>query len=163
MHYPNTCDFANGHVSPPPRLLIVDDDEAIRELHALLLSFNGYDVETSGDGAAALERLAEQDFDLVVTDCNMPIIDGATLVLALRSAGSDLPVVIISASFGQRSLPPGVAREIAAMVPKPARAAEILSAVGYALRSIKSTASGCVCEMIEVEHLHGVLELPRKR
>ncbi len=150
MHYSTTYDFAQGHDSPPPRLLIVDDDEAIRELHALLLSFNGYEVETSGDGAAALERLAEQAFDLVVTDRNMPKIDGATLVLALRSAGSDLPVVMISASFGQKSLPPRVAREIAAMVPKPARAAEILSAVGYALRGLNRSESG-LCR----EHLVG--------
>ena len=68
-----------AHDSPRPRLLIVDDDPCIRELHTLVLRSEGYEVETAADGAAALERLAVKIFDLVVTDRAMPT-DGASLI-----------------------------------------------------------------------------------
>ena len=77
--------------STRPRLLVVEDDAAMRELHALVLNLQGYQVETACDGAAGLERLAEEEFDLVITDRAMPNLDGVSMVLALRSAGSKYP------------------------------------------------------------------------
>jgi CheY-like chemotaxis protein len=112
----------------------VDDDPCIRELHTLVLRSEGYEVETAADGAAALERLAVKIFDLVVTDRAMPNLDGASLVLALRSAGSSIPVVMVSGSLAQAPLPPRVAREVSAALPKPALTGDILSAVAHALR-----------------------------
>ena len=82
--------------SPCPRLLIVEDDGDMRELHVRVLNLQGYQVETACDGAAALERLAEEEFDLVVTDRAMPNLDGVSMVLALRSAGSQIPIVMVS-------------------------------------------------------------------
>jgi CheY-like chemotaxis protein len=122
------------HATPRPRLLIVDDDQLMRTLHTLVLQGAGYDVDTAGDGAAALERLAEEKFDLVLTDRAMPTLDGASMVLALRSAGSSIPVVMVSASLAFSPLPPSVAREVSAALPKPARSGEVLAAVAHALR-----------------------------
>ncbi|MEA3208401.1 MAG: two-component system, response regulator, stage 0 sporulation protein [Chthoniobacter sp.] len=124
---------ASVHPSPRRRLLVVDDEQVIRELHALVLSLDGYDVETAEDGVAALERLATEPFDLVLTDRHMPNLDGVSLVLALRSAGSRIPVVMVSSSLTHTPLPPAVDREISAALPKPARTAEVLSAVARAL------------------------------
>ena len=129
--------------SPRPRLLIVDDDPLIRELHALVLNIEGYDVETACDGAVALERLAVEKFDLVVTDRAMPNLDGASMVLALRSAGSRIPVVMVSGSLTQAPLPRRVACEVSAALPKPARTDEILSAVAHALRGTPRRESLC--------------------
>jgi DNA-binding NtrC family response regulator len=70
---------------------------------------------------------------LVVVDRNMPRLDGATLLLALRSAGSDLPVIMISGSLAFTPLPAGVTRELSAALSKPARRAEVISAVAAAL------------------------------
>ena len=119
--------------STRPRLLVVEDDAAMRELHALVLNLQGYQVETACDGAAGLERLAEEEFDLVVTDRAMPNLDGVSMVLALRSAGSNIPIIMVSGSLAEAPLPPQVACEFSAMPPKRARTAEILSAVAYAL------------------------------
>ena len=120
--------------SPRGHLLVVDDDQVIRELHALVLSLEGYEVATAEDGVAALERLATEQFDLVLTDRHMPNLDGVSMVLALRSAGSRIPVVMVSGSLADTPLPPAVAREVSAALPKPARTAEVLSAVARALR-----------------------------
>ena len=127
--------------SQRPRLLVVDGDAAIRELHALVLNLEGYDVETACEGPDALERLATEKFDLAVIDRATPLLDGASMTLALRSAGSKIPIVMVSGSPMQQPLLPGVACEIAATVPKPARTAEIRSAVAYALRGVVSPKS----------------------
>ena len=120
---------------PRARLLIVDDDQLIRELHARVLNLAGYDTETAGNGVEALERLADEPFDLVLTDKQMPGLSGANIVLALRSAGSRIPIVMVSGSITQYPLPPAVAREVFVALPKPARSAEVISAVALALSS----------------------------
>jgi len=157
-HHPATINdfaiFPSATDSPRPRLLIVDDNAAIRELHELVLNLNVYDLETACDGAAGLERLAEEEFDLVVTDRSMPILDGVSMVLALRSAGSDIPIVMVSGSLAVAPLPPQAACEFSAMLPKPAHAAEILSAVTHALRRTtrpdKSSRHSCKLQEGEV-------------
>ena len=121
--------------TPRARILIVDDDVLICGLHAAVLELEGYEVVTSDDGADALMQLAYEHFDLVLTDRNMPRLDGASMVLALRSAGSRIPVVMVSGSIGHKPLPPEVAREISAALPKPARVEEVLAAVARALQS----------------------------
>jgi CheY-like chemotaxis protein len=115
------------------RILVVDDNQALCGLHAEVLKLEGYEVVTAGDGVEALERLAAGKFDLVLTDRMMPALDGASMILALRSAGSRIPVVMVSGSLAQSPLPPGVAREISAALPKPARMSDMLEAVARAL------------------------------
>jgi CheY-like chemotaxis protein len=114
----------------------VDDDAAVRERHARVLNLNGYHVETANDGAAALERCADEEFDLVVTDRAMPILDGASMALALRSAGSKIPIVMVSRSLAATSLSRKVAHEFSAMLPKPASNTQILAAVAHALHRV---------------------------
>ncbi len=117
-----------------PRLLIVNPDPLTRELYTHVLNLDGYAVESAGDGADALEWLAGEEFDVVVTDRFMPKLDGASMVLALRSAGSNISVVMISNTFAQIPLPRRVTDEISAALPMPARSDEIRAAVAYALR-----------------------------
>jgi CheY-like chemotaxis protein len=120
-------------VIPGARILVVDDDEEIRKLHAAILTLEGYEVEMAEDGADALEQLATGRFDLVFTDRLMPVVDGESLVLALRSAGIRTPVVMVSGSLAQRPLSERVAREVSAALPKPIRATEVLAAIFRAL------------------------------
>jgi len=127
-----TAPAASG-LAHPARVLVVDDNQALCELHAEALKLEGYEVVACFDGVDALEQLAADQFDLVVTDRIMPVLDGASMILALRSAGSRIPVVMVSGSLVQTPLPPGVAREISAALPKPARLREMLAAVARAL------------------------------
>ena len=119
------------------RILVVDDDEAVCKLHAAILTFDGYKVEMAEDGADALDRLAAGQFDLVFTDRQMPILDGERMLLALRSAGIRIPVVMISGSLSECPLPARMARELSAVLPKPIRAADVLAAISAALHPVQ--------------------------
>ncbi|MGB8352973.1 MAG: response regulator [Chthoniobacteraceae bacterium] len=131
------------HPATGTRLLVVDANEYMRELYALVLNLEGHDVETACDCVTALELLAEESFDLLVTDHTLPDLDSAGMILAMRSAGITIPIVVVSDSLLRETLPPRVAAEIAAIVPKPARSAGILSAVAHALNGTPQGASRC--------------------
>jgi PAS domain S-box-containing protein len=76
------------------RVLVVDDEESIREVCAALLDQVGYRVETAVDALEAIGRLLQGGFDLVVTDLQMPGMDGVALLGRIRAAYPQLPVVI---------------------------------------------------------------------
>lgn len=77
-------------------ILVVDDDEAIRDMLQLLLERKGYSVEVAEDGNVGERMLAEQLPDLLITDMMMPEEDGMELLMHVRQNYSDLPVIAIS-------------------------------------------------------------------
>lgn len=80
-----------------PRVLVVDDDKAVRESLRRSLEFNGYAVALANDGAEALAVLAASHPDVVVMDVMMPRLDGIETTRALRAAGNDVPVLVLTA------------------------------------------------------------------
>ena len=86
------------------RVLVVDDEPAIQETVAELLTDEGYAVRCAGDGVEALRAVERDDFDLVITDVMMPRLDGLALVRELRFRGYALPVVLMSATPPQANL-----------------------------------------------------------
>ncbi|MGI8334708.1 response regulator transcription factor [Actinomadura scrupuli] len=79
------------------RILVVDDEPAVRESLTSSLTFEGYEVVEASDGVEALERVAEAEPDLVVLDVLMPRMDGLTTCRRLRTGGSMLPVLMLTA------------------------------------------------------------------
>ncbi|CAN5795360.1 response regulator transcription factor [soil metagenome] len=79
------------------RILVVDDDRAVRDSLRRSLQFNGYDVDTAADGADALARVPAVRPDAIVMDVMMPRLDGLEATRALRSAGNDLPILVLTA------------------------------------------------------------------
>ena len=69
----------------PPRVLVVDDTASVRELIRVNLALEGFDVRVAVDGQEALDYARENPCDLVISDVNMPRMDGITLVHELRS------------------------------------------------------------------------------
>ena len=118
------------------RILVVDEDEAIRNLHEAVFILPGYRVETTTNGADALARLTAGGFDLLVTERDLPGLNGEQLVIALREAGIRIPVVVISGSLAERPLSARMAMEVFAALPKPVRSSEVLAAIITALNSI---------------------------
>jgi two-component system, chemotaxis family, chemotaxis protein CheY len=82
-----------------PNVLIVEDDAATRRLYKFMLTNGGYPVIEAEDGVAALEQLAQHHCDLVITDMNMPRMDGMELIQAIRRDHNDVYVILITA-FG---------------------------------------------------------------
>jgi DNA-binding response OmpR family regulator len=78
------------------RLLIVDDEQKIREVIREYAEFNGFEVEEAEDGMQAVEICREKDFDLIVMDVMMPKLDGFSAVKAIRET-KDIPVIMLSA------------------------------------------------------------------
>lgn len=79
-----------------PKLLLVDDEAAIRENLAPFLERAGYAVTTAVDGMAALEAIDQQTPDLVVLDVLMPRLDGRSVLRRLRMGGSTIPVILLT-------------------------------------------------------------------
>ena len=79
------------------RILVVDDDRAVRESLRRSLTFKGYSVETAGDGLEALEKVVAQRPDVLLLDVMMPRMDGLEVCRRLRSAGDDLPILVLTA------------------------------------------------------------------
>jgi two-component system chemotaxis response regulator CheY len=76
-------------------ILVVDDTRSMRKMVAAVLAAAGYDVAEAGDGVEALEAAQSRRFDLVVTDHNMPRMDGVTLVRELRQLAEYDTVALI--------------------------------------------------------------------
>ena len=82
---------------PRPRVLVVDDDRAVRESLRRSLEFNGYEVSLAGDGAEALARISSVRPDAVVMDVMMPRLGGIEATRALRGVGNDVPILVLTA------------------------------------------------------------------
>jgi CheY-like chemotaxis protein len=77
-------------------VLIVDDDPSVRALIRRLVEREGHGAVVAETGRVALDVLATGGFDLVVTDINMPDVDGIELILAIRDMGLTMPIIAIS-------------------------------------------------------------------
>ncbi|WP_026213803.1 response regulator transcription factor [Nonomuraea coxensis] len=84
-------------MSEAARLLVVDDEPALREALQSSLEFEGYKVVTANDGQAALDELARASYDAVLLDVMMPRLDGLTACRRLRSSGNHIPVLMLTA------------------------------------------------------------------
>lgn len=78
-------------------ILIAEDDQNTRKLTVDVLEENGYNVLTAKDGAEALELLDSKHADLIIADIMMPRLDGYELTRQLRSAGSTIPIIMVTA------------------------------------------------------------------
>ncbi len=85
------------------QVLIVDDSHSIRELLTSLLRKAGFDVTSADDGKAGLKTAKKSAFDLIITDVNMPEMDGIELLKNLRKLPeySFKPILILTTEFSQ--------------------------------------------------------------
>jgi PAS domain S-box-containing protein len=115
-------------------VLFVDDDSSVREMVAPTLTEHGYQVLTASNGAEALALLGKhgREIRLVLTDVDMPVMDGIELIAKLRSRMPDLPVVVMSGTLdvGKTALPAGTA----GFLTKPFRLEQLLVVIAEALQ-----------------------------
>jgi CheY-like chemotaxis protein len=120
-----------------PRVLIVEDEEGLKENLAELLRLEGYHVATAGDGLQGLRAHLSFRPELVITDVVMPIMDGVEMVRSLRGRDPRLKALFISGFFGTRSIREELMDEIARfgypMLSKPFKPSQLLGLVRQAL------------------------------
>ncbi|MEO6920628.1 MAG: ATP-binding protein [Collimonas sp.] len=90
--------------APQIHMLVAEDNPANRELIQDQLEVLGYQADIVADGRAALRYFSERRYDVVLTDLNMPLMDGYTLAAFLRSQGSSVPIIAITAHAGADEL-----------------------------------------------------------
>ncbi len=116
------------------RILVVDDEENVRVLFSRILQKEGYEVECASSGSEAIEKLANNCFDLVVTDLKMNGVDGLDVVRKGKTVNQTMPFILIS-GYGTSQTAGTAAREGADMfLMKPIEISELKLAVKKALQ-----------------------------
>ena len=116
------------------RILVVDDDRAVRESLRRSLSFNGYTVDLAEDGIDALEAISNDRPDAVVLDVMMPRMDGLEVCRQLRSTGDDLPILVLTARDSVSERVGGLDAGADDYLPKPFALEELLARLRALLR-----------------------------
>jgi two-component system cell cycle response regulator CpdR len=136
-----TCEqslSANGGIMP--RVLIADDEESMRMLVERAISMDGHDIVAAEDGAEALEILTREDgaFDLLLTDIQMPVMDGIALALTAARDFPELTILLMTGFADQRERAHGLDAIVHDVITKPFSVADIRTAVAAALAERKT-------------------------
>jgi two-component system NtrC family sensor kinase len=123
------------HPAPavPARILYAEDDPQVRRVASLVLNRAGYIVTPVEDGLQAWEALHLREFDLLVTDNDMPRLSGLQLAVRIRREGMRLPIVIASGSANMMKGPEIAGLQLACLLQKPFDASLLASLVKTAL------------------------------
>jgi two-component system response regulator MprA len=116
------------------RILIVEDDPAVREALERALGFEGYEIETARDGAVALSMLRNHTYDLIVLDVMMPHLDGLETCRRVRAGGDDVPILMLTAATAVGDRVEGLDAGADDYVAKPFALEELLARIRALLR-----------------------------
>ncbi len=120
------------------RILLAEDDEAVRSFVKRAMELEGHSVVATEDGASALETLRYESgsFDLLLSDIKMPVMDGIALALVVARDHPEMPILLMTGFADQRERASGLDALIHDVVTKPFSLAEIRRAVADALLGI---------------------------
>ncbi|MBE9373940.1 response regulator transcription factor [Saccharopolyspora sp. HNM0983] len=128
------------------RILVVDDDRAVRESLRRSLQFNGYQVELAADGQQALDWLSDNRPDAMVLDVMMPRLDGLEVARRLRGTGDDLPILVLTARDAVSDRVAGLDAGADDYLPKPFALEELLARLRALLRRTGQPEPGAEAE-----------------
>lgn len=116
------------------RILVVDDDDLVREMLIGLLRHSGHEVDSARNGAEAVECVARcEEFNLILLDVQMPVLDGWATIRELHARGCRTPIVVMSGHATESEVPPG---RVAGFLTKPFDHAHLVDVVEHlAMRS----------------------------
>ena len=116
------------------KILVVDDEQAVRESLRRSLRFNGYEVLTANDGLEAVETVRAENTELLILDVMMPNMDGLEVCRTLRSEGWDRPILVLTARDGVSDRVAGLDAGADDYLPKPFALEELLARVRSLVR-----------------------------
>ncbi len=118
-------------------ILTVDDSPSIRQMIKVVLGPAGHTVVEAGDGAQGLAKAKASKFDLVITDLNMPVMNGMELIKALRAQPSlvGLPIVFLTTESNEAVKAEAKKAGATAWITKPFKQDQLLAVVGKLVRS----------------------------
>jgi CheY-like chemotaxis protein len=127
-------------MSERANILVVDDEKGVREGLRRILATHDYAVQVAGDASEALEALKEDSFELVLTDLQMPGMDGLELLDEIKRRSPQLPVIIITAYGTMDVAIQALRHDVSDFVTKPFQAEEILTIVDREVARYEVTA-----------------------
>ncbi len=116
------------------RILVAEDDRAVRESLVRALQLEGYTVASTKNGAEALEAVRQAEPDVLLLDVSMPMVDGLTVCRVLRSEGSRVPVLMLTARTETSDRVAGLDAGADDYLPKPYDLGELLARIRALLR-----------------------------
>jgi len=144
------------------KILVVDDERAVRESLRRALELEGYEIELAGDGSEALYRLeANEEPDAMILDVLMPGVDGLEVCRRLRGSGSKLPVLMLTARTEVEDRVAGLDAGADDYVTKPFALEELLARVRALLRRTSEGDDGEVLRFGDLELDPGTREVKR--
>ena len=135
------------------RILVVDDDRAVRESLVRALGLEGYEVTAANDGAKALDLLRSDTPDVLVLDVMMPVVDGLTVCRVLRSEKNRVPVLMLTARTETSDRVAGLDAGADDYLPKPFALEELLARVRALIRRSRPDADEAPAEMLVLDTL----------
>lgn len=124
------------------KILVVDDEQAVRDSLRRSLSFNGYDVSLAEDGVEAIESIEKDEPDLIILDVMMPRMDGLEVCRNLRGSGYDRPILVLTARDGVSDRVAGLDAGADDYLPKPFALEELLARVRSLMRRAAADSIG---------------------
>ena len=79
------------------KILLIEDMKGVRDSLDVILSMQGYQIDQAHNGQEGLDKAKSSQYDLIITDILMPELDGTEVIIQLRNAGNDTPILAISA------------------------------------------------------------------
>ncbi len=112
-----------------PKILLVDDEEAVLKSITMLLKAEGHEVVAHKDPSKAAELIKTDNFDLLITDIRMTPIDGIELIKLAHAKTPDLPVIIISAYSSEKTEKQGYNAGCVSYLRKPFKISDVIEAL----------------------------------
>ena len=111
------------------KVLFVDDSTSMREMLKMAMDSAGYDVQTAVDGKDGLRQAVQQHFDVIITDINMPVMNGIDMVTAIKKLdiNKDTPVIMLTTEVDQKIKEKSKAAGAKAWVVKPFRPDQLIA------------------------------------
>ncbi len=115
------------------RILVVEDEESVREFVTRVLTMHGHSVLIAHDGAEAVELMNHNHFDLLLSDIAMPLMDGISLALKVRATRPHVPILLMTGFADERQRAHNLSLLIEGLLTKPFNMDQLLSLVNSAL------------------------------
>ncbi len=125
---------SSNHPSPNMRILLVEDEENIRDVVKLNLEIEGFEVVATGKGWNGLKYFREQHFDLIILDVMLPEINGFEICEQIRLSNMEVPVIFLTAKDGSQDRIAGLKRGADDYLTKPFHLEELLLRVNNLIR-----------------------------
>src|SRR5947207_795007 len=144
---------------PTRHLLLVEDESALREAVAEQLTDRGYQVEQADSGEAAIARLADFAFDIIITDLRLPGVDGSAVVEAAVGRYPDIIAIVVTGYGTVKDAVEAIKRGASDFVSKPFQIDELLHVLGSALeqRQLKSENAYLRAQLEERYRFEGIV------